>query len=154
MRKITLLFATTLALGACVRTSTNPATGGMDVDVESPTKQGEDWKAKLVGTPGYTQLSGEAKATVVEGKTNASVTLMGGMSGGVHPWMIHDGTCAAPGSALGTMNMYPPLTFGSDMRANVNTTLDMRLNEAKPYIVAVHASMSDMTIVACGNLDD
>ena len=40
MRIIPLLIASCLVTTACVRTSTDPVTGRVDVDVESPTKQG------------------------------------------------------------------------------------------------------------------
>ena len=83
-----------------------------------------------------------------------AVTLQGGTPSAVHPWMVHEGTCAMPGAPVGASSQYTPLTFGSDARATVNVTLAERLNEAKDYIVAVHASQSDMTVVACGNLDD
>ena len=155
MRKTTLFLAVAaLAMSACVRTATNEATGRTDVDVESPTKTGEDWSADVRGTAGFAQLMGTVKAKVVEGKTNVSFTLNGGTPGASHPWMVHEGTCAAPGAPFGMASAYTALTFGSDGRATVNMTLDGRLDEAKDYIVAVHASASDMTVVACGNLDD
>ena len=40
--RLAVAFAALLA-GACVRTRTDPVTGKIDVDVESPTKKGEDW---------------------------------------------------------------------------------------------------------------
>ena len=155
MRKITLCLAAVLALGACVRTATNEATGKVDLDVESPTKQGEDWSATLRGQGGFAAVRGDAKALVRDGKTEVRVSLIGGMPGGSHPWMVHEGTCAMPGAGVGMASSYPPITIASDGRGAQTAMLDARLDEAKDYILIVHVSPNDMTnVVACGDLDD
>lgn len=156
MRNITLCLAATLALGACAHVTTNPSTGKTDVDVESPTKQGEDWKATVRGMAGFAQLSGEAKATVVAGSsaTTVTLTLTGGQAAASHPWMVHEGSCQTPGNPVGSAADYPALTFGSDGKATATANLPAQLNEATDYVVVVHASASDMTMIACGNLDD
>ena len=155
MRKLSLCLAATLALGACVHTATNEATGKVDVDVESPLKKGEDWKAGLKGMGAYTSVVGQLKANVVEGKTTASLSIDGGTSGAQYPWMIHEGTCNAPGNPVGMASDYPLISIGSDGRGSANANVMGRLDEAKEYVVVVHASQSDMnTIVACGKLDD
>jgi hypothetical protein len=153
MRKLLLLCA--LALTACVRTARDPATGTVDIDVESPTKTGEDWSARLTGMGTYSMMSGTSTARVAEGRTNATVTLTGGVSGQVHPWAIHEGKCSAMGTMVGTMSAYPDITIGANGNGQANVQLDARLDEAKDYAVAVHASHSNMaTIIACGDLDD
>jgi hypothetical protein len=155
MRKITLCLAATLALGACVRTATNEATGKVDVDIESPTKRGEDWSATLRGMGGFAAVSGDAKAMVREGKTEVRVSLIGAQPGGTHPWMVHEGTCALPGAAVGDHSAYTPITIAADGRGTQTANLNARLDEAKDYIILVHVSPNDMTnIVACGDLDD
>ena len=155
MRKLSLCLAATLALGACVHTSRNAANGNMDVDVESPMKKGEDWKGGLKGMGSYTSVVGQVKADVIEGKTNARISLDNAMSGMQHPWMIHEGTCNQPGNPVGTASDYPLIMVGADGKGTANANLMARLDEAKDYIVVVHASQSDMgTIVACGDLDD
>ncbi len=77
------------------------------------------------------------------------------MAGGSHPWMIHEGSCNLPGNPVGTASEYPLITIGQDGRGNANANIMARLDEAKTYVVIVHASQSDMqTVVACGVLDD
>ena len=153
MRKMLLLCA--LALSACVRTARDPATGAVDVDIESPTKSGEDWSARLSGMGSYAMMSGSASAKVAEGRTDATVTLTGGTSGQVHPWAIHEGKCSALGMMVGTMSAYPDITIGANGNGQANVQLNARLDEAKDYAVAVHASHSNMaTVIACGDLDD
>ena len=155
MRKLSLCLAATLALGACVRTATNEATGKVDVDVESPTKKGEDWKAGLKGMGNFTSVNGQVKANVLEGKTMASITINNATAGGQHPWMIHEGTCSMPGQAVGMASDYPLVSIASDGRGTASANIMARLDEAKQYVVVVHASQSDMTtVVACGELDD
>lgn len=155
MRKLTLCVTALLALNACARVTANEATGKTDVDVESPLKKGEDWKAGLKGMGSFTSVLGQVKATSLEGRTNASISVEGATAGGSHPWMIHEGTCNMPGAAFGTASEYPAVTIGQDGRGNANAQITGRLDEAKDYIVVVHASQSDMsTVVACGDLDD
>lgn len=154
MRKM-LLMLCALALTACVRTARDPATGNVDVDVESPTKTGEDWSARLSGMGTYSMVSGTATAKVAEGRTDATVTLTGGTPGQVHPWAIHEGKCSAMGMMVGTMSAYPDITIGANGNGQANVQLNARLDEAKDYSVAVHASHANMaTIIACGDLDD
>ena len=155
MRKLTLCVTALLALGACARVTANEATGKTDVDIESPLKKGEDWKAGLTGSGAFASVVGQVKATSLEGRTNATINITGATVGGSHPWMIHEGTCNLPGAALGTASEYPLVTIGSDGRGTANAQVNARLDEAKDYIVVVHASQSDMsTVVACGDLDD
>lgn len=154
MRAIGLICAAMLAVG-CVRTATNPATGAVDVDVESPTKQGEDWTGKLNGVGQFSGVSGDVRALHANGMTNVTVSVMGAMSGGSHPWAIHEGRCSAQGAVVGTMSSYPPINIGTDGRGQASASIPARLDEAKDYVVVVHGSASMMeTIVACGDLDD
>ena len=46
MRRMILTMAAFTFVG-CVRTHANEATGEVDVDIESPTKKGEDWNGSL-----------------------------------------------------------------------------------------------------------
>ena len=154
MRNLTLLCAAVLAVG-CVRTSTNPATGKIDVDVESPTKKGEDWKGKLIGQGQYMAITGNTSAQVSEGMTTAMVSLYSATAGSTHPWHIHEGKCGSGGPIVGDPMAYPPLVIGDNGTGSSTAKLNARLNEAKDYSVNVHASSSNMeTIIACGMIDD
>lgn len=154
MRAIGLLCAAILAT-ACVRTSTNPATGKVDVDIESPTKQGEDWSGKMNGVGPYSGVSGETKGTHANGTTTISISLSGAASGSSFPWAIHEGRCSMQGALVGTMSSYPNINIGPDGRGNATASFPARLDEAKQYVVVVHHSHAAMeTVVACGDLDD
>jgi hypothetical protein len=153
MRRITVL-AVALLSAACVRTATNEATGEIDVDVESPTKQGEDWKGTLAGQAGYTNLSGGMQALVNAGRTSVNVTLNGSSPGARYVWHIHEGKCGTAGVIFVDEYSYPPLVIGDDGKGAVTATLQSQLDEAKDYYVDIHAPGDMATIVACGDLDD
>ena len=154
MRRLSLVLVLLLS-AACVRTKTDPVTGKTDVDVESPLKKGEDWKAKVNGQGTYGAVQGEAKAAVLEGKSTVTVMLTGGKAGASYPWMVHEGKCGSAGAPIGSAGAYPALTFSSEGKADATVQLPMALDESKDYHVLVHASSSDMaTIVACGDLSD
>lgn len=151
----TMLVLAALVVAGCVRTTPNPETGRVDVDIESPTKQGEDWNTQLGGVGSYAYLSGDSEALVSGGTTRARVNLVGSTSGARHPWHIHEGRCTSGGAIVGNPAAYPPLTVGADGRATSNATVAVALNEGRDYHVNVHLSPENLaTIIACGNLDD
>lgn len=153
MRVLSLLVVAGLVTG-CIRTSTDPVTGKVDVDVESPTKRGEEWKATLAGTT-IPSITGDATARVYAGQTQVTISLEGVPGGEARPWHVHQGTCGSGGPIVGSPSAYPPLTVGADGKATGTATIPLQLDEAQRYHVNVHASAAEMaTIVACGALDD
>jgi hypothetical protein len=149
-----ILTMAAFAVVGCVRTHANEATGAVDVDIESPTKKGEDWSGSLTARGG-SAITGSFKALVAEGKTNVSVNLANAMAGQQLPWHVHEGTCDNDMGIVGSASAYPLITVGNDGTASVNAVLGVSLDEAKDYFVNVHASPTNLqTIVACGDLDD
>ena len=153
MRRLILTMAAFAFVG-CVRTQTNEATGEVDVDIESPTKKGEDWKGSL-NARGGSGITGSFRAFVAHGKTNVSVTLANAMARQRLPWHVHEGTCDSDLGIVGGASSYPVIVVANDGTASSNTVLTVTLNEAKDYFVNIHASPTNLqTIVACGNLAD
>ena len=155
MRKsaLWLLASLSIATTACVRTATNEATGAVDVDIESPTKSGEDWNATLKGQGSFTAVTGMARALYSEGKTSVRVSIENATPGSTYMWNVREGKCGTNGQVVGNNSVHTTLTVGNDGKAGSTVTLDARLDEAKDYSVAVYAN--DMTtVVACGDLDD
>ena len=153
MRRMILTMAAFAVVG-CVRTHANEATGEIDVDIESPAKKGEDWSGSLSARSG-SGITGSFKALVVDGKTTISVNLANAMAGQRLPWHVHEGTCDNDMGIVGGASSYPVIVVASDGTASVNTVLNYTLDEAKDYIINVHASPTNLqTIVACGDLDD
>ena len=156
MRKsaLWLLASLSIATTACVRTATNEATGAVDVDVESPTKQGEDWSGKLRGQGMYTSVTGTAKALYSEGRTAVTVTLENAAPGASYTWDVREGKCGANGAVVGDRWAYTSLSVGNDGKAGATITLSARLDEAKDYSVTVYGASDNSTVIACGDLDD
>lgn len=154
MRRV-MLIATALLTVACVRTSTDPVTGRVDVDLESPTQQGEQWTANLAAQGGATSLSGRVVSRVIAGQTTSTINVSGATAGGRHPWHVHSGSCGSGGPIVGDPSAYPLLTIGDNGQGTASAQVQIQLREAERYHVNVHASPSDMgTIVACGDLKD
>ena len=92
---------------------------------------------------------------MADGKTTVSVNLANAMAGQRLPWHVHNGTCASDMGIFGDASMYPVIVVANDGTASVNTVLSYTLDEAKDYMINVHASPTNLqTIVACGDLDD
>lgn len=157
MRMPYVAAAALLAVAGCAQTArveTDPATGRVDVDVEPPGRM-EVWNA-ILNPVGGSGVSGTATAQDMDNATHATINISGARAGAVHPWHIHEGTCGDAGApVVGAASAYPPLNVGSGGTATAQAHVMVELNEARDYIVNVHASPSDLaTIIACGDLDD
>ena len=155
MRTRLLFITAAFVTLACARVQTEPATGEVDLDLESPAQQGEDWTGSLTGQGPGTNITGTFKALALDGRTEVTVSLIGAVPNSTHPWHVHEGACNSGGMIVGDSTIYRPLQVGSTGTAAGNANLSMELNEASDYYIDVHASTSDMqTIIACGDLDD
>jgi hypothetical protein len=145
-----------LVVAACSRVpkvETDPETGTVDVDFER-IGQSERFTARLdpVGGSG---VSGRAGADGMDDATHAVIAVQG-RAGATYPWHIHEGRCGdANPPIVGPASAYPPVQVGSGGRGTATAHVPVELNEARDYIVNVHASPSNLgTIVACGDLND
>ena len=155
MRVITVCAVAVLASACTPRINTDPATGRVDVDMEPVTQRGEVWDARITGRGPNSGLGGTGSVTIAQGHTVANVSLTGARSGAIHPWHVHEGTCATGGPVVGAGNAYPPLNVGTQGQANATAHVTVSLNEAKKYHINIHASPTDMgTIAGCGDLVD
>jgi hypothetical protein len=155
MRKsaLWLLASLSIATTACVRTHTNEATGAVDVDVESPTKKGEDWKGELKGQGMYASVRGKTGARYADGKIDLTLSLENASPGARYMWVVREGKCGANGPIVGDHNSYPSLNVDNSGKAGATVTITALLDEAKNYAVTVYGT--DMTtVIACGDLDD
>jgi hypothetical protein len=148
--KVAVALAAILA-SACVRTRTDPVTGAVDVDVESPTKRGEDWKAGIAGG----SITGQGRAAVLNGQSTITVNLNGLTPGATHAWRVHEGKCSGAGALVGSGGLYAPVTAAADGTAQGSARLSLALDEAKDYNIRIYASPTETTTVAaCGDLSD
>jgi len=156
MRAATLALAALVAAGCAktVKVETDPSSGKMDVDVQRPGAS-EGWHATLAPMSG-SSVSGTASGTTGHDMTMVTVNVSGARAGSTLPWHIHEGKCTDGSPPIvGPPSAYPPLQVGPGGTATAQVHLSMDLNEAKSYIINVHASPSNLgTIVSCGDLND
>ena len=158
MRTAFAAAAALLALLGCSqspRVNVDPDSGRVDVDVEPAGQEVEEWRATVSPVSG-SGVSGTGVAHVRDDLTHAIVNITGASSGGVHPWHVHEGQCSDSNPPIvGPASAYPPLNVGAGGTASAQASLaGIQLNEAKRYIINIHRSPSDLTVIACGALDD
>ena len=140
---------------ACVRTRTDPVTGRVDVDVESPLKRGEDWKAAISGSGPFAGVTGQGRAAVLSGQSTITVSLNGLTGGRSHSWRVHEGKCAGVGPLFGQAAAYADFNVAANGTAEAVAKLSIALDEAKNYSVRIYAAPGDTTtLAACGDLSD
>lgn len=150
---LAVAFLLTAACSQTVKVETDPATGRTDVDVQTPNKP-EAYTGTLSAVGG-SAIGGSATGTTGD-STHVTVNITGGQPGATYPWHIHDGKCTDPSApVVGEASAYPPLVAGADGTATAQAHIAVGLNEAKNYIINVHASPTNLaTIVACGDFND
>jgi hypothetical protein len=157
MRLAALTLAFIAATAACSRTvkvETDPKTGRTDVDVQKAGTP-ETWSGTLSAVGG-SGITGTASGTTAHDSTHVMVNITGATPGATLPWHVHDGKCGdASPPVVGDAAAYPPLVVGPDGKASGMAHITVKLNEARNYIINVHASPTNMgTIVACGDFND
>lgn len=155
--RITTIAVALIVTAACSRTvkvESDPNTGRTDVDIQAPGVP-ETWNATLAPVGG-SGISGTAKGTTANDSTHVTITVAGAQAGATLPWHVHDGKCGdANAPVVGDAAAYPPIVVGSDGTGTAMAHLTVKLNEARNYIVNVHASPANLgTIVACGDYND
>ncbi|HEU4561788.1 MAG TPA: hypothetical protein VFS20_28445 [Longimicrobium sp.] len=151
------LLVLALLIAACSRTvkvESDPNSGKVDVDV-GRAGAAEGWRGTL-NPVGGSGITGMATGTSANNMTRVYVNVAGAQAGATLPWHVHEGKCGdASPPIVGPASAYPPLVVGANGRATAQAHLNLDLNEAKSYIVNVHASPTNLgTIVSCGDYND
>ena len=121
---------------------------------------GHSWKASL-SPVGESTVSGEATVTSDTPPTdttqpatlNASINVKGGKSGDALPWHVHSGTCGTRSAPIvGSASDYAPITVGEGGDGTASAKLTTPLAPNGQYIVNVHKSKDDLSVISCGAL--
>ncbi|MEX0893823.1 MAG: hypothetical protein WEB88_16770 [Gemmatimonadota bacterium] len=113
---------------------------------------GRSLSATMTGTGSYDGRAAVAVNTTGN-STAATIALAGDQNGAARPWHIHTGTCGSGGGVVGAAAAYPPLTVGSNGRANAEARLNVGLQAGQSYHVNIHESASNLgNVIACANL--
>jgi hypothetical protein len=125
----------------------------------------KEWKTDL--TPvGDSKVVGEAVVTPAMGAKSmtdtaappatgltAKVHIKGGAEGESLPWHVHAGTCGSPDAPIvGDAKDYEPIKVGGGGEGNATATVKAQLADSGQYLVNVHKSPDDLTVVSCGQL--
>lgn len=155
MRMLTVALAALVAGGCAqsVKVESDPNSGKVDVDVQR-TGASESWSGNLSSMNG-SSVNGSARGMSGHDMTHVTVNVVGAHAGARLPWHVHEGQCSdASPPIVGAPTAYPPLTVGADGRAAGEAHLTLDLNEAKSYIINVHRSPTDLTVISCGDFND
>ena len=144
MRKF--LVISTLVLAAC-------ASGGNKEDGDAVGNRVGDWSTNL-SSVNNSNVRGTVKAQSVGVGTGVNISISNSTSGAQHLWHVHTGACGTNGGIVGSMSNYPVLSVNSSGEGSANATIPTALNEQAQYQVNVHRSASDLTVIACGNLNN
>lgn len=110
------------------------------------------WTATLAPIGTATVAGAATVAEQAPDSLEARVRLTGGRSGMLYPWHLHTGTCEGPGAPLGSGAAYPPVRAGADGAGTGVAHVKAAIAPGTAYSVNVHRSPSDMTVIACGDL--
>lgn len=125
----------------------------------------KEWKTDL--TPvGDSGIVGEASvSTSMDAKSmtdttgahmmalKAKVNIKGAKDGDAHPWHVHAGTCGSPDAPIvGEAKDYEPIKVASTGEGSATATLNAQLADTGKYLVNVHKSADDLTVISCGQL--
>lgn len=161
MRRFALIVVASVAFAAtaCVKTAVNEATGEVDLDIESPTQQGEDWGGNIMGQGSWASITGTSRALVAQGRTQLTITIENAQPGANFTWVVREGRCGEQGAVVGAANSYRALAVDSQGKAGTTMEIAARLDEAKDYVVELYATSTDPAtgrpaVAACGDLDD
>ena len=153
MHRGILVPAIAIAFAACNPFHSKPAVQLNPGEVDAAHR----WNATLATPPdlaGAIQVRGNAWMKAAgDNSTQVHVDISNAAPGGVHPWMVHSGTCGNDQGVVGSAANYQPLKVNNDGVASQTTTIPVAVSSGASYFIAVHASAANMsTIVACGNL--
>jgi hypothetical protein len=124
---------------------------------------GAAWKATLQPV-GESTVSGETTVTAStapatdstspdQGKLVATIHLKGARDGDLLPWHVHGGTCGSANAPIvGSANDYSTITVTASGEGRATATLSVPLSPSESYIVNVHRSPTDATVISCGSL--
>jgi hypothetical protein len=110
------------------------------------------WTAKLDPT-GNSTVRGMASITAGMGDSSSAMISISGAKSGQYPWHVHNGKCGgSAGSVVGSSTAYPVLKVGSSGTATATAKIAFEPMAGSDYSVNVHRSLSDQSVIACGDL--
>lgn len=122
------------------------------VDLGTVDTQVHIWKAVLTPITPRPGFRGNVGAVTQAGGTDVGIGLSGAVPGAEHVWGVWYGSCAAPGTLIGTPQAYPVLVVADSGGASADMHLGLKLPVDSTYHAEVRESAADSARVACGDL--
>ena len=133
--------------------------------VTASTAVAASWKATLDPVEG-SGISGESTVTPdnampmrdstapkTELSAMARISIKGAKANDSLPWHVHNGTCGSANAPIvGDGSDYSPIAVGENGEGSAHAKVSTRLDPNGQYIVNVHRSATDLTVVSCGAL--
>src|SRR5262245_35793383 len=108
-------------------------------------------KPEPTPAPGAADSSrGEAALGNPSETTRATIEISGAKEG-QYPWHVHTGKCGASGDPVGGESAYSPIKVSGDGKGTAQADISVKLTEGSAYSVNVHKSMTDKTVISCGD---
>jgi hypothetical protein len=132
--------------------------------VTASTLVAASWKATLEpvegsGISGESTVSGDKEmgmrdSTAPKSDVNmARISIKGAKANDSLPWHLHSGTCGSANAPIvGKGSDYSPIAVGENGEGSAHAKVDARLEPNGQYIVNVHRSATDLTVISCGAL--
>jgi hypothetical protein len=122
----------------------------------------KEWKADL-NPVGESGVSGRATVSTTtpsmtdsmqaKAKFTADVIITGAGHGASHPWHVHAGSCGSTNAPIvGMATDYAPITVDSTGNGKASATVVAELAPDGQYLVNIHKSADDLTVISCGDL--
>ena len=112
----------------------------------------KEWSATIRPQDGST-IEGTATVVPREGDSMlVNISIKGASAGESHPWHVHQGGCDNSGAVIGETSRYNPISVAANQSGEAKARVKATLTVGVPYSVNVHRSLSDLGVVACGNL--
>lgn len=83
----------------------------------------------------------------------ADVNVKGGKDGETLPWHVHSGTCGTQDAPIvGAATDYAPIKVEASGDGKATATVNGELAPNGQYLVNIHKSAEDLTVISCGEL--
>ena len=113
-----------------------------------------EYQAELVGAGEHEDVEGLATVTARSTSFDAEIEIANAEADAEFTWQVASGTCAAPGSRVGSAAQYDDLEVGEDGTASAEAEVPVGLSASGSYIVRVLDESGDEPVtVACGALE-
>lgn len=104
-------------------------------------------------TPENAMPMRDSTAPKHDGSAMARISITGAKANDSLPWHVHSGTCGSANAPIvGTGSDYTPIAVGTNGEGSAHAKISTRLEPNGQYIVNVHRSATDLTVVSCGAL--